>query len=79
MLVLAENLPIGLLQRAEQAPFTAGLVIVTDPIVLAIPPGSVSKKRVSPLENSEIVCRRGLVARFNQHLLACPNDNDRRR
>jgi len=61
MLVLAENLPIGLLQRAEQAPFAAGLVIVTHPIVMAIPRGSVSKKRISSPENAEIVCRRGLA------------------
>jgi hypothetical protein len=53
MLVLAENLPIGLLQRAEQAPFAAGLVIVTYPIVMAIPHGSVSKKRIGPPENAE--------------------------
>jgi hypothetical protein len=79
MLVLAENLPIGLLQRAEQAPFAAGLVIVTHPIVMAIPHGSVSKKRISPPENAEIVCRRGLVARFNRKLLTCPKANGCRR
>jgi hypothetical protein len=79
MLVLAENLPSGLLQRAEQAPFAAGLVIVTYLIVMAIPHGSVSKKRIGPPENAEIVCRRGLVARFNRHLLTRPNANDRRR
>jgi len=52
---------IRLLQRAEQAPFAAGLVIVTHPIVMAIPRGSVSKKRISSPENAEIVCRRGLA------------------
>jgi len=79
MLVLTENLPISLLQRTEQAPFAAGLVIVTHPIVMAIPRGSVSKKRISSPENAEIVCRRGLVARFNRELLTWPKANGCRR
>ena len=79
MLVLAENLPISPLQRAEQAPSAAGLVIVTHPIVMAIPHGSIPKQRISPPENAEIVCRRGLVARFNRELLTCPKANGCRR
>jgi len=67
----------GIIAWTSQAalPFAAGLVIVTHPIVMAIPHGSVSKKRISPPENAEIVCRRGLVARFNRKLLTCPKAN----
>ena len=66
MLGIAENLPDRPLQRAEYL-FAAGLVIV-------IPDrhGDSTRKRLQeahgPPENAEIVCRRGLVARFNRHL-----------
>jgi hypothetical protein len=76
MLVLAENLPIRLLQRTEQAPLADGLVVVTRTIVMAIPHGGVFQKRVRFLQDAEIFFRDCLIARFDRHLLTHPTTDD---
>ncbi len=64
MIVGAQHVDTGLLQRAEQAPFAAGLVVFAQPIILAVPHGLVLEERFRLQEDAQVLRGGWLVPPF---------------
>jgi hypothetical protein len=70
MVVAAEDVDAGFLERAEKAPLPGGLIILTLAVVGAIPNRGATEKRLRANEYREVIGSDRLVSSFQFRLVA---------